>query len=152
MVLLGRLLSGALIASGLMAAIFLCAVLIFKVQISNLAGFAGVAICFALMTAGFGLLVAAFGKTPEAARGIASFATLILVMLGGAWVPSFIFPVWMQQLTLAVPTRWAVDGLDAVTWRGLGLDAAAQSMAVQLAFALLFTGLAVWKFQRDQDR
>ena len=151
-VLLGRALSGAVIAMGLMTAIFLCAVLVFKVQISNLIGFVGIAACFGLLTAGFGLLVAAFGKTPEAARGIASFATLILVMLGGAWVPSFIFPVWMQQVTLITPTRWAVDGLDAVTWRGLDFAVAAQSMAVQLGFALLFGGLAVWKFRRDQER
>jgi ABC-2 type transport system permease protein len=150
-VLLGRALSGALIAMGLMTAIFLCAVIVFKVQISNLPGFIGIAACFGLLTAGFGLLVAAFGKTPEAARGIASFATLILVMLGGAWVPSFIFPVWMQQVTLITPTRWAVDGLDAVTWRGLDFSVAAQSMAVQLSFALLFAGLAVWKFRRDQE-
>jgi len=93
------------------------------------------------------LLIAAFGKTPEAARGIATFATLILVMLGGAWVPSFVFPEWMQQLTLVVPTRWAVDGLDAMTWRGLGMDAAFTASAVQLGFAALFGALAIWRFR-----
>ena len=36
---------------------------------------------------------------------------LLLVMLGGAWVPSFVFPGWLQQASLVVPTRWAVDGL-----------------------------------------
>ena len=149
-ILLARVASGALIALGLMCALFLCAVLIFKVQIASLAGFLGVTLCFALMTAGFGLLIAAFGKTPEAARGIAVFATMIMVMLGGAWVPSFIFPEWMQTLTLAVPTRWAVDGYDAITWRGMGVEAAIKPMAVQLAFALGFGGLAIWKFGRDQ--
>ncbi|KQV88569.1 ABC transporter [Massilia sp. Root351] len=148
-VLLARAVSAALIASGLLAAIFLCAMLIFKVQIANPLGFIGVGLCFALMTAGFGLLIAAFGKTPEAARGIAVFATLILVMLGGAWVPSFVFPAWMQQLTFAIPTRWAVDGFDAVTWRGLGMEGALGPMAVQLAFAAVFAGLAIWKFRRD---
>jgi ABC-2 type transport system ATP-binding protein len=44
---------------------------------------------------------------------------------------------------------WAVDGFDAVTWRGLGLQAA-PAMAVQLGFALVFGGLAIWKFRRDQ--
>jgi len=151
-ILMARVASGAIIALGLMCALFACAVLIFKVQIASVAGFLGVTLCFALMTAGFGLLIAAFGKTPEAARGIAVFATMIMVMLGGAWVPSFIFPEWMQTLTLAVPTRWAVDGFDAVTWRGLGLDAAVKPMAVQLAFALGFGGLAIWKFGRDQKR
>lgn len=150
-VLLARALSGALIATGLMAALFLCAMLIFKVQIANPLGFAGVTVCFALMTAAFGLLIAAFGKTPEAARGIAVFATLIMVMLGGAWVPSFVFPEWMQTLTLVVPTRWAVDGFDAMSWRGLGLGVALTSMAVQLGFALAFGGLAIWKFRRDQQ-
>lgn len=149
-VLLARAVSAAVIASGLLVAIFLCAMLIFKVQIANPLGFAGVGLCFALMTAGFGLLIAAFGKTPEAARGIAVFATLIMVMLGGAWVPSFVFPAWMQQLTVAIPTRWAVDGFDAVTWRGLGMEGALGPMGVQLAFAAVFAGLAIWKFRRDQ--
>jgi ABC-2 type transport system permease protein len=151
-IILGRAVAGAIIATGLMVAMFVCAVLIFKVQITSVPGFIGMAICFGLMTAAFGLLIAAFGKTPEAARGIATFATLILVMLGGAWVPSFVFPQWMQTATLVVPTRWAVDGLDAVTWRGLGLDGAAPAMAVQLGFAAVFGALAVWKFLKDQRR
>jgi ABC-2 type transport system permease protein len=150
-VLVSRALSGAMIAAGLMTAIFLCAMLIFKVQITNVAGFALVVVAFALMTASFGLLIAAFGKTPEAARGLATFATLILVMLGGAWVPTFVFPAWMQQFTLIVPTRWAVDGLDAMTWRGLGMDVALQTAGVQLAFAALFGALAIWRF-RAQNR
>jgi ABC-2 type transport system permease protein len=149
-VILSRAAAGAIIATGLMVAMFICAVLIFKVQITSVPGFIGMAICFGVMTAAFGLLIAAFGKTPEAARGIATFATLILVMLGGAWVPSFVFPQWMQTATLVVPTRWAVDGLDAVTWRGLGLDGAAPAMAVQLGFAAVFGALAVWKFLKDQ--
>ncbi|MES2162190.1 MAG: ABC transporter permease [Pseudomonadota bacterium] len=149
-VLAARAISGAIIAMGLMCVMFVCAMLIFKVQISSVAGFLGMAASFSLMTAAFGLLVAAFGKTPEAARGIATFATLIMVMLGGAWVPSFIFPEWMQQLTLVVPTRWAVDGFDAVTWRGLGLDGVLAPIAVQLGFAAVFGGLAGWKFLHDQ--
>lgn len=151
-VLLGRGISGAIIAMSLMCALFACAMLIFKVSISSLAGFLILALCFALMTAAFGLLIAAFGKTPEAARGMAVFATMIMVMLGGAWVPSFIFPEWMQQVTLVIPTRWAVDGFDAVTWRGLGLDAALAPSAVLSGFALLFATLAIWKFRREQQQ
>ena len=151
-VLMGRAASGATIAMGIMCTLFVAGVLLFKVEISSVAGFAGIALCFALMTAAFGLCVAAFGRTPEAARGIASFATLILVMLGGAWMPTFIFPQWVQTATLVVPTRWAIDGFDAVTWRGLGFDAAIYPMAVQLGFAVLFGGLAIWKFLSDQHR
>ncbi|HYD79714.1 MAG TPA: ABC transporter permease [Paucimonas sp.] len=152
-VLLARALSSALIAFCLLCGIFLVAALLFKVRIAgSLAGFAGVGLCFALVTATFGLLIAAYGKTPEAARGLAVFATLVMVMLGGAWVPAFLFPQWLQTITLAMPTRWAVDGLDAMSWRGLGFEAALPAMAAQLGFAALFGALALHKFNRDAKR
>jgi ABC-2 type transport system permease protein len=148
-VLLARAVSAAIISLCLLGVMFAFAVAVFGVHITNLAGFLGVAICFALLTASFGLLIAAFGKTPEAARGISIFFTLIMVMLGGAWVPSFMFPAWVQKLTVAVPTRWAIDGLDAMTWRALGIDAAGVAMAALLGFTLLFAVLAITKFKRD---
>jgi ABC-2 type transport system permease protein len=149
-VLLARAVSAALISLCLLFVMFGFAVAVFDVHIANPLGFLGVAVCFSLLTASFGLLIAAFGKTPEAARGIAVFATLIMVMLGGAWVPSFMFPDWVQKVTVVVPTRWAIDGLDAMTWRGLGMDAAGTAMAAELGFALVFAVLAVIKFKRDQ--
>ena len=149
-VLAARAASAAIIAFALLLFIFVVASLFFQVRVAgSMLGFLGVGLSFALVTATFGLLIAAFGKTPEAARGIAVFATLIMVMLGGAWVPAFLFPQWLQSLTLAVPTRWAVDGLDAMTWRGLGLDAALPAILMQLGFAALFGALAMWKFGRD---
>ena len=150
-VLLARALSAALIALALLSVIFLFAVLVFDVRISNPVGFLGVAVCFALLTASFGLLIAAFGKTPDAARGLSVFATLIMVMLGGAWVPSFMFPPWVQQVTMVVPTRWAIDGFDAMTWRGQGMEAAGMAMAVLLVFSVLFGALAMWQFGREQS-
>ena len=149
-VLAARTLSSALIAFGLLCAIFAAAAILFKVEIAgSVLGFVGVGACFALMTATFGLLIAAYGKTPESARSLAIFATLIMVMLGGAWVPAFMFPQWLQTATLVVPTRWAVDGFDAVTWRGLPLEAALPAIGMQLGFAVLFGGLALWKFRRE---
>ena len=147
-VLLARAASGAIIAFALLCIVFAVAVFGFGVHIASLPGFIGMALCFGVLTASLGLVIAAFGKTPEAARKIAMFAILVMVMLGGAWMPSFLFPQWMQTLTMAVPTRWAIDGLDAVTWRGMDAMAAAPAMGVQLGFALLFGLLALWKFKR----
>jgi len=147
-VLLARAASGAIIAFALLCTVFAVAVFGFGVHIASLAGFVGMALCFGVLTASLGLVIAAFGKTPEAARRIAMFVVLVMVMLGGAWMPSFLFPEWMQKLTVAVPTRWAIDGLDAITWRGMDALAALPAMGAQLGFALLFTLLAVWKFRR----
>ena len=102
------------------------------------------------MASTFGLLVAALGNTPATARGVTTLAVLMMVMLGGAWVPTFIFPAWLQQFTLVVPVRWAVDGLDAMTWRGLGLDAAIAPTLVLLGFAVLFAVLTLVKFRWEE--
>ena len=149
-VLLARAVSAALIALFLLSIMFAFAVAVLGVRITNPLGFGGVALAFALLTACFGLFIAAFGKTPEAARGMAVFATLIMVMLGGAWVPSFMFPAWVQSVARVVPTKWAIDGFDAMTWRGQGMDAAFTAIGVQLAFSAGFGLLALWKFNREQ--
>ncbi len=147
-----RIASAAIIAFGLLMAIFAAGWALFGVRIQgSVAGFVAIAAAFALLTASFGLLIAALGKSPEATRGLAIFATLLMVMLGGAWVPSFIFPEWLQTVSLAVPTRWAVDGLDAMTWRGLGWQAAVAPTVVMLAFAVAFTLLAIWRFDWQED-
>ncbi len=149
-VLLARAVSAAMIALLLLSSMFAFAVLVLGVRISNPVGFAGVALAFALLTASFGLFIAAFGKNPEAARGISVFATLIMVMLGGAWVPSFMFPPWVQSAAMLVPTKWAIDGFDAMTWRAQGLEVALPTIVVQLGFSAVFALLAIWKFKREQ--
>ena len=152
-VLLGsRAISAAILAFFVVLVNFLFAALVFGVRVEgSMAGFLGVSAAFALMTAGFGMLIATLGKTPEATRGLSIFATLIVVMLGGAWIPMFLFPQWLQKLTFVVPTRWAMDGLEAMTWRGLGLEAAWAPMAVLLGFAAVFGVLAVARFRWEVE-
>ena len=136
----------------ILAVVFGFARVVFGVKIEgSFAGFVGVCAAFAIMTATFGLLVAVLGKTPEGTRGIAILVTLVLVMLGGSWVPTFIFPQWLQKVTVAIPTRWAVDGLDGMVWRGLGFDAALPPIGALLAFAALFGGFAVWRFRWEVE-
>ena len=144
-----RLASAALIAFGLLLTIFAAGALLFGVRIQgSVLGFVGVALAFAAMTASFGLLIASLGGTPEATRGLAVLVTLLMVMLGGAWAPTFIFPPWLQTLSLATPTRWAVDALDAVTWRAQGLAQVAPQIGLLLACSVVFTVLALWRFER----
>jgi ABC-2 type transport system permease protein len=143
--------SGTVIGALVLLVSFGFAVFVWGVRIEgSVAGFVGVAIASALMGAAYGLLIAALGKTPNAARGASVFATLIMVMLGGAWVPTFIFPQWLQRVTVIVPTRWAVDGFDAMTWRGLGFSAAVMPILVLLGFAAAFWLLALARFRWEE--
>jgi ABC-2 type transport system permease protein len=147
----GKTLSGTVITLMTLLVSFAFAIIVFKVRIhGSIIGFVAIAAATALMASTFGLMIASIGKTPNATRGVAILATLLMVMLGGAWVPSFIFPRWLQQATVVIPTRWAVDGLDAMTWRGIGLSGAVLPTLVLLGFACLFAGIAVWRFRWEE--
>jgi ABC-2 type transport system permease protein len=51
---------------------------------------------------------------------------------------------------LAAPTRWAVDGFDAMTWRGLGFDAAIGPILVLAGTAALCLAMAIYRFKWDE--
>jgi len=151
LLLAGKSVSGTLIALMSLLVSFSFAMIVFNVRIDgSVPGFLLVAVSCALMACTFGLLIAAIGRTPGAARGIASLAVLMMVMLGGAWVPTFVFPAWLQRLTVIVPARWAVDGLDAMTWRGLPFAAALAPALVLLGFAALFGALTLARFRWEE--
>jgi ABC-2 type transport system permease protein len=144
--------SAALIAFITLSIVFGFAIGLFGVRVEgSIVGFVGVLASIALLASTFGLLIAALGKTPEATRGISIFAVLIMVMLGGAWVPTFVFPAWLQKATLVVPARWAVDGIEGMTWRGLPLSSAVSGIGVLAAFSILFGALAVWRFDWERE-
>lgn len=152
-VLLGSRLAGTtIIALLILAAVYLAAIALFMVRIAgSVPGFFAVSVAFAVLAASTGLMIASLGRSVGATRGLSMFSALILVMLGGAWVPAFIFPGWLQRLSLWVPTRWAVDGFDAMTWRGQPFEAALAPAAVMLGWSVLFVLIAVWRFDWDAD-
>jgi ABC-2 family transporter len=151
LLLAGKGTSGALIALMSLGVTFAFGMVVFRVRVEgSWIAFLGVCVATAVMASSFGLLIAALGKTPQATRGVAILAVLLMVMLGGAWVPSFVFPAWLQKVTLAVPARWAVDGLDATTWRGASLAATLPTIGVLLAFATVFGALAVARFRWEE--
>jgi ABC-2 type transport system permease protein len=151
--LLGSRVAGtALIAIAILAVVYLVARVAFDVRIAgSVPGFVMVAAAFALLAATTGLMIASLGRSVGATRGVAMFSVLILVMLGGAWVPAFVFPEWLQHVTEFVPTRWAVDGLDGMTWRGLPLQAAFAPTAILVGWSALFALIAVWRFNWEDD-
>jgi ABC-2 type transport system permease protein len=146
--LAGKAASGTLISLMILLVSFGFAMVVFGVRIQGSAvGFLAISVACAVMASTFGLLVAALGNSPATARGVTTLAVLMMVMLGGAWVPTFIFPAWLQQFTLIVPVRWAVDGLDAMTWRGVGLAGALMPVAVLIVFAGAFWTIAATRFR-----
>ena len=149
--LIAKTIATMLIGLFQIAVIYAAAILIFGVRISGtIPGFVAIAISVCFLNSAFGLLLASVGRSAGATRGIAILVTLIMVMVGGAWVPSFLFPRWLQQASLIMPTRWAIDGLDAVTWRGLGFGAGTAPIAVLVGTGALCLAMAIYRFKWEE--
>jgi ABC-2 type transport system permease protein len=149
--ILARALATTLISLFQITLIYLAAVLVFKVRVDgSWPGLIAVAISFCLLNAAFGLMLATLGRSASTTRGLAMMATLLLVMIGGAWVPAFVFPRWLQTASRFAPTRWALDGLDGATWRGLPFDAALAPTLVLIGSAAACLLVAIWRFRWEE--
>jgi len=152
LLLLGRLLSTAIRSLLVIVALFGFGALVFKFKITgSWIGMGLVSVSVALMVSAFGLFIAALGRTEQQSRGLSILAVLVMVMLGGAWFPTFLMPSWVQTISLAIPARWAVDGFDGMTWRGLGLQQVLVPCAVMLGFGLLFGIIALTRFRWEAE-
>jgi ABC-2 type transport system permease protein len=102
-----------------------------SIPILALAGLSA-AICFV----GFMMLVASIGKTEQTASGAAWAILMPLSMIGGAMVPTFVMPAWIQSISFISPIRWAMLAIEGGVWRNFSLA----EMALPCA-ALIGVGL-----------
>jgi ABC-2 type transport system permease protein len=149
----GKVLATALVALLQIAVTFSFGFFIFGVSVNgSLVGFGCMALTAALLSAATGLLVAGLGGNEARARSIAILVILTLSMLGGLWLPSFLLPGWVQHLALALPTTWAVRGLEGVAWQGMKLGAALSCAGILLGFCAVFLVVACYCLAGSEAR
>lgn len=148
----GKALSTAAISVGVMAAVLLFGAAAFGLRVDGSpVGFLLVCLSTAAMIATLGLLIATVGRTEAQSKGLSVLAVLVMSMLGGAWIPTFMMPAAIRPVSAALPSRWAVEGLDAMTWRGGGLADAMGPSAALLGFSVLFAVVSVAWFRWEAD-
>jgi ABC-2 type transport system permease protein len=142
-ILAGKMLSTAVIALVQIAVTFAFGRLAFGVTVSgSWLGFVSLAMAVSALAAATGLAVAAVGGTEGRARSVSILVILGVSMLGGLWVPSFILPGWARDVSMLLPTTWAMRGLDAVTWQGASWRTVLPYTIAIVAFALAGFALA----------
>lgn len=110
---------------------------------------AAVGAAFALALVAIGLAVAALCRTVMQSNTIAYVGAVVFSCLGGALVPASLLPGWADAIAPAVPSYWAMRGYrDAILGEGGGW----LPVAVLLAFALVFTLLAMLRMRFDEDK
>jgi len=108
-----------------------------------------VAIPMALFVAGLGLFIGALAKSEDQAVIFALIPMFVFSALGGAWMPLEFTGKTFQAIGHLSPVAWAMDGFKNIIARGLGFDSVLLPAAALLGYAVLFFGLAVWRFRFD---
>jgi ABC-2 type transport system permease protein len=148
LLLLSKAASSTVLALAIILLIFLVGAVLFHVRIlGSVLGFAFVAVASALMAAAFGLLMATIGKSESQGRAISFLLIILMLATGGAWFPMTRMPRFVQTAANYLPVRWAVEGFDAATWRGLQFSQIAHFGTNLLVFALVFGILATLRFR-----
>lgn len=152
-VLLGKALSTSAVAFLMVMTTFAFGYFAFGVTVSgSFLGFLLLAMTASGLAAATGLLVAAVGGTEARARSVCILLILGVSMLGGLWLPSFVLPGWARDLSLSLPTTWAMKGFDGVTWQGKEFIGSLPSVSVVAGFTAVFLAVAVAKLVSSEAR
>jgi ABC-2 type transport system permease protein len=152
-VLCAKALSTAIIALLQVLVTFSFGYLVFGVTVTgSMVGFILLALAACALAAATGLLVAAIGGSEARARSVSILVILGVSMIGGLWMPAFLLPEWVREASLSLPTAWAMRGLGAVTWQGLGFWPVLPSVLVVAAFAAGFLTIAIACLKRTEWR
>jgi ABC-2 type transport system permease protein len=90
------------------------------------------AVCFV----GFMMLVASLGKTEQTASGPGWAILMPLSMIGGAMVPTFVMPQWVQSISFVSPIRWTMLAIEGGVWRNFTIAEMAMPCAVLITVGI----------------
>jgi ABC-2 type transport system permease protein len=90
------------------------------------------AVCFV----GFMMLVASLGKTEQTASGAAWAMLMPLAMIGGAMVPTFVMPAWIQSISFISPIRWTMLAIEGGVWRNFSIGEMVVPCAILISIGL----------------
>ncbi|HXJ33426.1 MAG TPA: ABC transporter permease [Candidatus Eisenbacteria bacterium] len=104
---------------------------------------------FAVVAAG--MLVAGLARSREQTLPIGLSLVMALSALGGLWWPQSMQPQWMDRISPALFTTWAMRGLNDLILRQRGLDDVLQPIVVLVAYgaATLALGLRLFRVRHS---
>ncbi|MBU0703784.1 MAG: ABC transporter permease, partial [Chloroflexi bacterium] len=160
---LQRLLTTAISRAEIILGHFLAMFVMIFLQLALLMGFGQIAlgldylreplamlllvVTMSLWTAGLGLLIGVLAKTEDQVHIFALLLMFVLSGLGGAWMPLEFTGKTFQTVGHLLPTAWAMDGIQNIIMRGLGLESVLLPAGIMLAYGVAFFALAVWRFK-----
>ncbi|MBK9925245.1 MAG: ABC transporter permease [Anaerolineales bacterium] len=107
-----------------------------------------IAVTLGLWIASMGLLIGVTAKEEQNVILYAMIAMFLFSALGGTWFPLDVTGGAFATIGRAMPSAWAMNGLQNILIRGLGLESVWTAVGMLLAYAVFFFLLAVWRFRK----
>jgi ABC-2 type transport system permease protein len=144
LILIGKALPYFGIAVIQLVFILLICNLIFGMELgSDPLALAVIIVCAGLSVAGLGILVAALVKNSSQAAIGATLLSLALAAVSGCMMPQ----VKVEGLNLLTPHYWALEGIQNVIARGMGMEGVMVQSGVLLGMAVLFFTIGAFRFK-----
>lgn len=105
-----------------------------------------VCVALGLWVGSMGLLIGVIAKADEQVILFSMIAMFLFSALGGTWFPLEAAGGAFAAIGNAMPSAWAMNGLQNILIRGLGLESVWMAVGMLSAYALGFFLLAVWRF------
>jgi ABC-2 type transport system permease protein len=109
-----------------------------------------VSIALGLWVASMGLLIGVAARSDDQVILYSMIAMFLFSALGGTWFPLEAAGGAFAAIGKALPSAWAMNGLQNILIRGLGLESIWMPVLILMAYAVLFFALAVWRFRRAE--
>lgn len=100
---------------------------------------------------GYGVAVGTISRTHQQAAIFASISVVILAAIGGIWVPVFIMPSIMRELSVVSPMNWGLHGFYDILVRNAGLSQVVQYALYLLLFSAGCLLLALYYHKSKKD-
>ncbi|MFE4625564.1 ABC transporter permease [Streptomyces mirabilis] len=109
-------------------------------------------VALAACVVSFALALCAVSPSRRQAFAVERMVTLTWTVFGGALVPTELMADWIGWVARFTPVYWAVGGFRKVVLDSAGVADVVPNAGALLAFATVFTTLAVRRFTMDTDR
>jgi ABC-2 type transport system permease protein len=85
---------------------------------NSMAGIAVLTLATSFAATGYGVMVATLASTEHQAAIMGSLSIILLSALGGIWVPSYVMPEVMRNISAWSPLNWSLEGFYKLFLRG----------------------------------
>ncbi len=103
----------------------------------NLGALMAITFASALAAIGFGMLIGSLSSTFNQAAPIGSVLVVILAILGGIFVPSYMMPELVSKISFISPMRWGSDAYFNIFARDAGMGMVLKHFSLLIAFFIL---------------